>query len=168
MLPRTLWLLCLTIVSVKARTATTNDFYSTSFSTLANPTSSDFTGSQYTYVSYTGQSTVATSSRTETSNGTKSQSTRSTKSHSLTLIGGNGNATSTSSASPASNTVPCNNYPQFCNRQYSNITEVCSHNSFFVVKNNAGSNQALPVEDQLNDGVRMRELRRFWFCLRLY
>lgn len=63
-------------------------------------------------------------------------------------------STTASSAAPT-NTQPCNGYPQFCNRKYSNITEVCAHNSAFVVKGNAASNQALPVTDQLNDGIRM-------------
>ncbi|KAF2707028.1 PLC-like phosphodiesterase [Pleomassaria siparia CBS 279.74] len=76
------------------------------------------------------------------------------------LVGGqttvSGNATaSTTTAAPAVNTQPCNNYPEFCTRKYSNITEVCAHNSPFYVKNNAGSNQALSVTQQLNDGVRM-------------
>ena len=70
-----------------------------------------------------------------------------------TTIGGNMTATTTTAA-PV-NTQPCNNYPEFCTRKYSNITEVCAHNSPFVVKNNAGSNQELSVLQQLNDGVRM-------------
>ena len=162
MLPSGLLLLCLTVASAKAQAATTNEFYSTTFSTLTNPTTSDFTGSQFTYVSYTAQSTIDTSNGTETATGTDSQSTRTTTSQSLTLIGGssptsNGTTSSTSSSARATNTVPCNNYPEFCERKYSNITEVCSHNSFFVEPNNAGSNQALAVRDQLDDGVRMRE-----------
>lgn len=54
-----------------------------------------------------------------------------------------------------SNTAACNNYPEFCNRKYSNITEVCAHNAAFAVPRNAGSNQELGIIDQLNDGVRM-------------
>ena len=38
-------------------------------------------------------------------------------------------ATSTSSSVQPTNTTPCNNYPEFCSRQYSNITEVSAHNS---------------------------------------
>ncbi|KAL8648826.1 MAG: hypothetical protein Q9210_004763 [Variospora velana] len=67
------------------------------------------------------------------------------------------NSTSTqasASAQPA-NTQPCNNYPEFCARKYSNITEVAAHNSPFVMSNNAAANQALKVIDQLNDGIRM-------------
>lgn len=67
----------------------------------------------------------------------------------------NGTMTASTTTAAPVNTQPCNNYPEFCTRRYSNITEVCAHNSPFVVKNNAGSNQALPVLQQLNDGVRM-------------
>ncbi|KAF2759770.1 PLC-like phosphodiesterase, partial [Pseudovirgaria hyperparasitica] len=49
----------------------------------------------------------------------------------------------------------CNNYPEFCSRKYSNITEVAAHNSPYSVKNNAASNQALDVTQQLDDGIRM-------------
>lgn len=55
--------------------------------------------------------------------------------------------------------MPCNNYAEFCTRKYSNITEVCAHNSAFVVKDNAASNQVLPITDQLNDGIRMCKSR---------
>ncbi|KXL43395.1 hypothetical protein M433DRAFT_145174 [Acidomyces richmondensis BFW] len=67
----------------------------------------------------------------------------------------NATISSTSSAAQPVNTVPCNNYPEFCTRKYSNITEVCAHNSAFVVKDNAASNQMLSITDQLNDGIRM-------------
>jgi hypothetical protein len=71
-------------------------------------------------------------------------------------MSGNGTATSTTSSIVPTNTQPCNNYPELCNRKYSNITEVAAHNSPFAIKNNAGSNQALDVTTQLNDGIRMR------------
>lgn len=64
-------------------------------------------------------------------------------------------ASSTSSSATPTNTQPCNNYPEFCSRRYSNITEVCAHNSPFVRKNNVASNQVLGVTQQLNDGIRM-------------
>ncbi|KAL8953731.1 MAG: hypothetical protein Q9222_000413 [Ikaeria aurantiellina] len=74
-------------------------------------------------------------------------------------IAGNGTAnrtsTSTSTSARSTNTQPCNNYPEFCTRKYSNITEVAAHNSPFVAPNNAAANQALNVIDQLNDGIRM-------------
>ncbi|ORY10891.1 PLC-like phosphodiesterase [Clohesyomyces aquaticus] len=66
-----------------------------------------------------------------------------------------GNMTASTTAAQPTNTQPCNNYPEFCTRKYSNITEVCAHNSPFVRKNNAGSNQAYGVTQQLNDGIRM-------------
>ncbi|KAL9631789.1 MAG: hypothetical protein Q9164_005701 [Protoblastenia rupestris] len=62
--------------------------------------------------------------------------------------------TSSSSATPT-NTQPCNNYPELCDRKYSNITFVAAHNSPFVNPNNAAANQYLGVTDQLNDGIRM-------------
>jgi hypothetical protein len=142
--------------------------------TTSIPTSA-FTGSQYSYLSYTGQVTRSSSSvvvisgsqnASAATSSSNSQITRSSQSQSLSeLVGGtasrsSGNSTntasSTSSAALPVNTQPCNNYPEFCNRRYSNITEVCSHNSAFVVPNNAGSNQELSIEDQLNDGIRMR------------
>lgn len=135
---------------------------------------SDFSGSEYTYVTRSGQQTVTSTApkiyvsgdRTLTlnsENGTASatsdsQITRTTNTDELTRIGGNRTmtATGTTSAPSASNTAPCNNYPEFCDRKYSNITEVCAHNAAFAVPRNAGSNQELPILDQLNDGVRMR------------
>lgn len=158
--------------------ATTLSF-TNSYTTLttAIPTSA-FTGSQYTYLSYDGQRTVATT--TFTTNGTvvtstssaNPQITVSSKSVSLTEIGGissSSNATmtkskasSTSSSARPSNTIPCNGYPEFCNRKYSNITMVTAHNSAFVVKNNAASNQMLEPRTQLNDGVRMLQGEVHW------
>jgi hypothetical protein len=50
-----------------------------------------------------------------------------------TSINGTGSentkATSTSTSAQPTNTTPCNNYPEFCLRKYSNITEVSAHNS---------------------------------------
>jgi len=165
MLPATLLLLCVTALEARALT-TTNEFYSTTFSTLSSIASSNFDGTRYTYISVDGQSTVSTASRnaTGTASSSDSQITRSQTSQSLIQIGGltrtsNGTSTGTStSTGPApTNTVPCNGYPEFCQRQYSNITEVCAHNSAFAIQNNAGSNQEYGILDQLNDGVRMRE-----------
>lgn len=143
-----------------------------------------FTGSGYTYATVGGQVTRSTtSSSTATvsgsSNGTASSSnsqiTASTHHVSLTQIGGgiaatatsnstttNSTASSTSSAAAPTNTVPCNGFPEFCTRQYSNITMVASHNSAFVVPNNAASNQELPIIDQLNDGIRMLQGQVQW------
>jgi len=74
-----------------------------------------------------------------------------------TTLSNNMTASSTTTSAQPTNTQPCNNYPEFCTRKYSNITEVCAHNSPFSVKNNAASNQALDVTTQLNDGIRMRK-----------
>jgi hypothetical protein len=61
---------------------------------------------------------------------------------------------STSSSAQPINTTPCNNYAEFCNRKYSNITMVCAHNSPFTMPGNVAANQELSVITQLNDGVR--------------
>ncbi|CAG8109378.1 unnamed protein product [Penicillium nalgiovense] len=76
-----------------------------------------------------------------------------------TVIGNNSmNATATTTGTatntPVVNTRPCNNYPEFCTRKYSNITMVATHNSPFIRKNSVAANQALDVTTQLNDGVR--------------
>ncbi|GAB7364882.1 hypothetical protein MBLNU230_g5673t1 [Neophaeotheca triangularis] len=138
------------------------------------------TGSDITYASPTVQITVnpqttttanetsideSTSSFVSGSDFSATRVTRTSKENSLTVIGGSPistasstsaeTASSTASSTAPVNTIPCNGYPEFCNRQYSNITEVCAHNSAFDVENNAASNQELGIIQQLNDGVRM-------------
>jgi hypothetical protein len=66
----------------------------------------------------------------------------------------NPSATSTSTPFQPSNETPCNNYPEFCSRKFSNITEVSAHNSPFASIDNLASNQAYPVTTQLDDGIR--------------
>ncbi|KAK5110106.1 hypothetical protein LTR62_006240 [Meristemomyces frigidus] len=161
MLPPALWLLCL--ATIRVRSQTTNDALSFTnlVSTRSSLPTSDFTASQYTYISATGQSTLNVSSSTVTaSNATATSSTNSHATSSSTssaptfAIGGSrtaGTATATSSGATPTNTLPCNNYPEFCNRKYSNITEVCAHNSAFSIKNNAASNQELSITTQLDD-----------------
>lgn len=108
---------------------------------------------------------------TESSTGNGTYTT--TTSESLTvLVGGmqtsvigNASANATSSAGVSStstpvNTQPCNSYPEFCSRKYSNITMVAAHNSPFVKQGNVAANQVLDVEAQLGDGIRMC---RFFF-----
>lgn len=153
MLPGYLLLFCLSILEAKSATTTSNDFYSTSFSTLDNAQGSSFTASQYTYRTADGQTRVTSAS----SSNLGTQSTRTATRASLTTLGGtnNGTASSTTSSSAPTNTVPCNGHPEFCNRKYSNITQVCAHNSAFDIEDNAGSNQALGITDQLDDGIRM-------------
>ncbi|KAK4610224.1 hypothetical protein CLAFUW4_13675 [Fulvia fulva] len=193
MLPTALWLLCLAVATRAQDTSSTTSGSSTSssgsrsstrsnafsftnaISTISGPIPTEaFTGSEYTYLSATGQSTVQTLTETTSLNGSlttltttssassNSQVTVSSKSVSLTQIVGatqnstlNSTASSTSSAAAPTNTVPCNGYPEFCTRKYSNITQVAAHNAFFVVNNNAASNQDLPITTQMNDGVRM-------------
>ncbi|KAI9039461.1 PI-PLC domain-containing protein [Aspergillus affinis] len=79
------------------------------------------------------------------------------------LVGNNtSNATTTgptSSSSPVVNTQPCNGYAELCARNYSNITMVAAHNSPFVKLGNVAANQALDVEAQLNDGIRMLQFQ---------
>lgn len=113
-------------------------------------------------------STIATASLislTSAASGAASNATTSGISSEATytrLVGGtrsssilSGGATTTTSSVAPVNTQSCNNYPEFCNRRYSNITEVCAHNSPFVRPRNAASNQELTVTQQLNDGIRM-------------
>ncbi|KAJ6150890.1 PLC-like phosphodiesterase [Penicillium chermesinum] len=108
-------------------------------------------------------------SASRTGNGTLYTSTHDSV---TVLVGGAGtttlgnssmNATATTTATathtPIVNTRPCNDYVQFCQRSYSNITMVGAHNSPFVQKNNAASNQVLDVTYQLDDGIRFLELQ---------
>lgn len=64
-----------------------------------------------------------------------------------------GNGTATGDDEPE-NTQPCNNYVEFCERKYGNITEVGAHNSPFVREGSSAANQQLDVITQLNDGIR--------------
>jgi hypothetical protein len=138
--------------------------YTNSFSIITSTVpESEFTGSQYTYASYNGQSEVnatSTLSSDITTGISGTQSVQTTHHQNVTQItGGPHTASSTTSSAPlATNTVPCNNYPEFCSRKYSNITEVCAHNSAFSIKDNAASNQVLSIINQLDDGVRMSML----------
>lgn len=120
-----------------------------------------------------GTTGLGTSGTSGTGNLSDTTTTTSTASVTV-LVGGQGtvtlapNATATGSgtlisSTPTSavpvptNTQPCNGYVEFCARNYSNITVVAAHNSPFVRKGNLAANQAYPVTNQLNDGVRMRE-----------
>ena len=145
--------------SSKASGFTFTNSFSTIETTIAE---TQFTDSRYTYATDDGQSTVkltgTSSPSSEQSTGastTQSSHTTHQKNATDIIAGSSHTGTTTSTAPVASNTVPCNNYPEFCNRKYSNITEVCAHNSAFSIKNNAASNQELGIVDQLNDGVRM-------------
>ncbi|KAF2491025.1 PLC-like phosphodiesterase [Lophium mytilinum] len=122
---------------------------------------SDFTTRAFSSSGSSGSMSGVSSSMAASN--TSASSSRSTSNSVILLVGGhststksgNVTATSTTSSVVPTNTQPCNGYPEFCTRKYSNITEVTAHNSPFAVKNNAGSNQALGVTTQLNDGIRM-------------
>lgn len=131
------------------------------------------------YQTFTSQITLGTtlgsipvlSSSIGTDNFTQSRVSTDT-SDSITLISGDatttlpGNFSTTASSTIASptvtNTRPCNNYPEFCNRQYGNITEVACHNSPFITQNNLAANQRYDVTAQLNDGVRFIQAQIQW------
>lgn len=79
------------------------------------------------------------------------------------VISGNFSTTASSTPAPtATNTQPCNNYVELCQRKYSNITNVGTHNSPFVKEGNAAANQRLDVITQLNDGVRFLQGQIHW------
>jgi hypothetical protein len=75
---------------------------------------------------------------------------------------GNFSTSTTATAPTSTNTQPCNNYVEFCERSYGNITEVGTHNSPFVRKNSIAANQQYEVEEQLNDGVRFLQAQMQW------
>ncbi|ORY63045.1 PLC-like phosphodiesterase [Pseudomassariella vexata] len=79
-----------------------------------------------------------------------------------TTFAGNFSATSSIATPTVTNTRPCNNYPEFCFRKYSNITEIACHNSPFITKNNLAANQLYDVTAQLNDGVRFLQAQIQW------
>jgi hypothetical protein len=110
--------------------------------------------------------TVVSGARNAT---TTSSSSSSSATEDLTAIAGlpvssrpsNGTASATTAArSRPSNTTPCNGYPEFCQRKFSNISMVVAHNSPFVRERNAASNQIYPVLNQLNDGIRGCEFKK--------
>lgn len=134
------------------------------------------TGSYRTYLSTITVSnangvfgSISITTAMETYNGTMTQSIVPTTPSVTFLTGTNGastsmlngtassnaTASSTSTAAQPTNTTPCNNYVEFCSRQYSNITMVAAHNSPFVLAGNAAANQALAVTTQLDDGIRL-------------
>ncbi|OTA96471.1 hypothetical protein M434DRAFT_392903 [Hypoxylon sp. CO27-5] len=79
-----------------------------------------------------------------------------------TTLAGNFSSSTTSATPEVTNTQPCNNYPEFCSRKYSNITHVACHNSPFITPNNLAANQQYDVTAQLNDGVRFLQAQIQW------
>lgn len=126
------------------------------------------------YNSYASQITLGSTSLVATSIGAGnfSQSRLSTETTNTrtiltgtgqSTIGGNFSSTTSTTATPTvTNTRPCNNYPEFCGRKYSNITEIGCHNSPFVTPNNIAANQQYDVTAQLNDGVRFLQAQIQW------
>ena len=145
------------------------------------------TGIEVSYISYNatrtidGSTTVLATSFAE-ANGSilvsNSATARTTSTTKVSLLQGSVGASSsiqsagnrtlnatvsrTSSSIRPTNTQPCNNHPEFCERSYSNITYIAAHNFAFSIPNNAASNQLLPVIDQLNDGIRMLQGQTHW------
>jgi hypothetical protein len=165
----------LLVTAVQAQTTTITGSATLSISTSGVTEATLPTGS---YISYSSTLTLSTSSQlgsipniVSTMGTGNMTSTVATPSESRTILQGtnipttsvvNGtvsksataSVSSTSSSAQPTNTTPCNNYAEFCNRKYSNITMVCAHNSPFTVPGNVASNQELSVTTQLNDGVR--------------
>ncbi|APA12231.1 hypothetical protein sscle_09g070010 [Sclerotinia sclerotiorum 1980 UF-70] len=133
------------------------------------------TGKTTTLTTTLGSTTIyAIGTETLTGNATESTSTATQiiltggGGHSTTTSSINGTsnstatATSTSSSAKATNTTPCNNFVEFCDRSYGNITEVSAHNSPFVRKGSVAANQELDVTTQLNDGIRLLQAQIQW------
>ncbi|KAJ1326698.1 1-phosphatidylinositol phosphodiesterase [Microdochium nivale] len=151
---------------------TTQTGSSISLSSKTTPTAAQSFPSGFTLGTGLGQipdisSSMAAGNTTSSANGTQTnlQTTQTITfltgtNQVVTTVTGTGNFSlpTTSSSSPTpivTNTQPCNNYPEFCNRKYSNITEVACHNSPFITPNNVAANQQYDVISQLNDGARL-------------
>jgi hypothetical protein len=126
-----------------------------------------------TYITYTSQMTQDLGTLSDTAstimsgNFTQSKvSTTDTRTYltgsSSTATGNFSTTTTTSATATVTNTRPCNNYPEFCNRKYGNITEVACHNSPFIIANNLAANQQYNVKYQLDDGVRFLQAQIQW------
>ena len=130
------------------------------YASLDSTSSLSYTGG-VTYLTGSGVSTTRTpQNQTITTNGTVLVTASSTQ---IFLTASSGNSTTrrtaTSSSARPTNTQPCNGYPEFCNRKYSNITHIAAHNSPFDIQGNVASNQQYGVTTQLNDGVRMLQFQ---------
>lgn len=120
-------------------------------------------------LSGSGSGSVSVSA-TATSNGTVVRTTAASpliltgSFRTMTASNGTSNSTAsrTSTSAAPTNTQACNNYVEFCNRRYMNVTEVCAHNSAFTTPNNAARNQDIVILGQLNDGVRMIQGETHW------
>ncbi|KAE8147915.1 PLC-like phosphodiesterase [Aspergillus avenaceus] len=150
-----------TIHSKISDAATPTGHYQTYTSTVTLGNHGSIIGSR----TVTGTETMMTASNSSSETKTKTSHSLTVLQGSQTISGGNhtANATRTATASatesPVVNTQPCNGYAEFCARNYSNITMVAAHNSPFVKPGSVAANQALLVESQLNDGVRMLQFQ---------
>jgi len=124
-----------------------------------------------TYQTFSSTITLATTALSGTSTIVGNATTKSSSSSAETVTfltgsastaSGNFSTTATVAVPVPTNTRPCNNYPEFCERKYSNITVVGCHNSPFVRAGSAAANQQLGVTDQLNDGVRFLQAQIQW------
>lgn len=112
-----------------------------------------------------GSKSSTDGSSSVTSSTSSSTTTTTTPPDILTLTGSaatnslNQTRSSTSAGPQPTNKTPCNLHVEFCNRKYSNITQVCAHNSPFIKPNNAAANQAYDVINQLDDGIRMLQIQ---------
>jgi hypothetical protein len=161
-------LLCFVYIFITSTSAQSSDsLLLLSGSSLTGPItgSSEATSPTGSYASYSSTITVSTTSISDgvtvvgTGTGTVNVTSYISLSSQIILQGSSTtnatNATQTIISPQPTNKTPCNNYPEFCSRQYSNITEVSAHNSPFVVPNNVASNQHWPVTTQLDDGIRL-------------
>ncbi|KAI0009833.1 PLC-like phosphodiesterase [Xylariaceae sp. FL0662B] len=161
---------------VLAQTTVSDDRTTATGSTLTISEEKTPTGS---YQSPTTQVTLNTDLGTTTSGGSSMAASNTTKTSlqssssetvtfltgqmpSPTTLEGSNMTTSTAARPSVTNTQPCNNYPEFCTRKYSNITEVACHNSPFITPNNLAANQQYDVTMQLNDGVRFIQGQIQW------
>ncbi|KAK3684904.1 PLC-like phosphodiesterase [Podospora appendiculata] len=136
--------------------ATPTGPYQTFSSTITLATTSLASGSGLSSIAANGTTEILSSAT-----GTVTYLTGSIQS-STTRSNATATTSTTVSAPKPTNTRPCNNYPELCDRKYSNITQVGCHNSPFVRAGSAAANQQLPVVDQLNDGVRFLQAQIQW------
>ncbi|KAJ9165420.1 PLC-like phosphodiesterase [Coniochaeta hoffmannii] len=176
--PRVVGLACFLLLSpavaqLTSSSSSTSTSTSTDGITLLTGTKTPTTASSTptpTYSSPTSKVTLASSSSGATSvvqNATAASADTTTvltgSAKTSTTLSGNGTATVTSSSEPEpTNTTPCNNYPEFCARRYSNITMVAAHNSPFIRPGSAAANQEYPVATQLDDGIRLVQAQIQW------
>lgn len=149
--------------TTEAATTTAADYATSGITYAPDSTTLSLTATS-DYASLTNLSSSVTAANS-TSRPASGNSTTTSSPTATLLVGTSANGTSTtnqtasrtSSSARPTNTVPCNGHPEFCQRKYSNLTQIAAHNSPFIRQGSLAANQMLDVETQLNDGVRMRE-----------